>query len=74
MKTMERKKSQLIKYKMVNYEVKESAHKNEEEVEEEEEVGQEGDNDEQQTKNINKKNSEEKKRSANQIQDGKVSD
>ena len=55
MKTMERRKGQLIKYKMVNCQVKENAHKNEEEVEEEEEVGQEGDNDEQQTKNIKKK-------------------
>ena len=69
---MERRNDQLIKYKMVNCQVKENAHKNEEEVEEEEEVGQEGDNDEQQTKNI-KKNIEEKQRSANQIQDGKVS-
>ena len=45
---MERKKSQLIKYKMVNYLEKEGVDKNEEEVEEEvekedEEVGQEAD-------------------------------
>ena len=47
---MERKKSQLIKYKMANYQVKEGVDKNEEEVvgevEEEvekEEVGQEED-------------------------------
>ena len=33
MKTMERRKSQLIKYKMVNYQVKEGVDKNEEEVE-----------------------------------------
>ena len=52
MKTMERKKSQLIKYKMVNYQEKEDVDKNEEEVVEEveeevekedEEVGQEAD-------------------------------
>ena len=67
MKTMERKKSQLIKYKMVNYHVKEGVDKNEEEVveeeeevekeeeeevEKEEELLQEADNDEQQTKNM----------------------
>ena len=58
MKRMERKKSQLIKYKMVNYQVKEGVDKNdeevveEEEVEKEEEVLQEADNDEQQTKNM----------------------
>ena len=58
METMERKKSQLIKYKMVNYQVKEGVDKNdeevveEEEVEKEEEVLQEADNDEQQTKNM----------------------
>ena len=59
MKTMERKKSQLIKYKMVNYQVNEGVDKNEEEVveeeeevEKEEEVLQEADNDEQQTRNM----------------------
>ena len=59
MKTMERKKSQLIKYKMVKYQVKEGVDKNEEEVMEEEEevwkeeeVLQEVDNDEQQTKTM----------------------
>ena len=58
METMERKKSQLIKYKMVNYQLKEGVDKNdeevveEEEVEKEEEVLQEADNDEQQTKNM----------------------
>ena len=57
MKTMERKKSQLIKYKMVNYQVKEGVDKNDEEVvkeevEKEEEVLQEADNDEQQPKNM----------------------
>ena len=35
MKTMERNKSQLIKYKMANYQVKEGEDKNEEEVVEE---------------------------------------
>ena len=35
MKTMERKKSQLIKYKMVNYLEKEGVNKNKEEVVEE---------------------------------------
>ena len=55
---MERNKSQLIKYKMANYQVKEGVDKNdeevveEEEVEKEEEVLQEADNDEQQTKNM----------------------
>ena len=52
---MERKKGQLIEYKMVNYQVKESADTDEEEVVEEkveEVVGQEMDNDEQQTTNM----------------------
>ena len=59
MKRMERKKSQLIKYKMVNYQVKEGVDKNDEEVmeeeevvEKEEEVLQEADIDEQQPKNM----------------------
>ena len=46
MKTKERNKSQLIKNKMVKYQINEKADKNEEEVEKvvvEEEVGQETD-------------------------------
>ena len=46
---MERRKGQLLKYKIVNYQINERPYKNEEElveelVEEEEEVGQEGEN------------------------------
>ena len=44
--------SHLIIYKMVNYQVKVRADKNEEVVVEEEEDGQEGDNDEQEMKNM----------------------
>ena len=51
MKTIERRKGQLLKYKIVNYEINERPDKNEEvvveELVEEEEVGQEGENDEQ---------------------------
>ena len=57
MKTIERRKGQLLKYKIVNYQINERPYKNEEElveelVEEEEEVGQEGGNDEQEMKNM----------------------
>ena len=51
MKTKVRRKGQLLKYKIVNYEINERPDKNEEEVVEElveeEEVGPEGENDEQ---------------------------
>ena len=49
MKTIERRKGQLLKYKIVNYRVNERPDKNEKEVVEElvqEEMGQEGGNDE----------------------------
>ena len=50
MKTIERRKGQLLKYKIVNYQINEKPYKNEEELVEElveeEEVGQEGQNDE----------------------------
>ena len=46
MKTIERRKGQLLKYKIVNYRLNERPDKNEEKVVEEEEVGQEGENDE----------------------------
>ena len=47
MKTIERRKGQLLKYKIVNYRINERPDKNEEEVVQEEEVDQEGENDEQ---------------------------
>ena len=46
MKTIERRKGQLLNYKIVNYWINERPDKNEEEVVQEEEVGQEGGNDE----------------------------
>ena len=56
MKTIERRKGQLLKYKIVNYQINERADQNEEEVVEElvkeEEVGQEGENDEQDMRNM----------------------
>ena len=56
MKTIERRKGQLLKYKIVNYRINERPDKNEEEVVEElveeEEIGQKGENDEQDMRNM----------------------
>ena len=51
MKTIERRKGQLLKYKIINYRLNERPDKNEEEVVQEEEVGQEGNHDGQKMEN-----------------------
>ena len=52
MKTIERRKGQLLKYKIINYRLNERPDKNEEEVVQEEEVGQEGNHDGQKMENV----------------------